>query len=242
MDEMSSAVISPELLSCSKAHDPSPPAGLGRRFDAAGTFLPEPGNTVVCHIVEGSQTERALVEARAQYLAMPEAVQLAFTPVSSLHMTLFQGVIEFRRQWPFWPADIDRDAPIETTTDLFLDRLQSFPGGKPFRVRVTEAEPRGLVVEGVTAEDRRDMQRWRDALADVFGYRHPDHDTYVFHITFSYLIERLDQAALPRWQHMLDEVVRDLAERAPVLELRTPAFCAFKDMKHFEELRVLDFT
>lgn len=29
------------------------------------------------------------------------------------------------------------------------------------------------------------MKGWRDALADIFGYRHPDHDTYEFHITFS---------------------------------------------------------
>jgi Uncharacterized protein conserved in bacteria len=28
---------------------------------------------------------------------MPEAGQLAFTPLSSLHMTLFQGIIEYRR-------------------------------------------------------------------------------------------------------------------------------------------------
>lgn len=238
---MDIAAISPGLLSCSNANGDTPLDGLGRRFDKDGNFLPEPGNTVVCHLVEGSPTERALIAARNRYLAMPEASKLAFTPVSSLHMTLFQGIIEFRRQQPFWPADIDPETPIDTMTDLFLERLRAFPGGRPFQVRVTGAEPEGLVLEGATAEDRREMRHWRDALAEVFGYRHPDHDTYVFHITLSYVIERLDVSALPRWQHMLDAVTSDLARQQPVLELRPPAFCSFRDMTHFEELRTLAF-
>ncbi len=233
--------ISPELFACSNAKDTTPPPGLGRRFDRKGNFLPEPGNTVVCHIVEGSKTEQALIEARQRYMAMPEAAKLSLTPLSSLHMTLFQGIIEYRRNQPFWPADVDPETPIDTMTDLFLERLRAFPGGKPFNVRVTDAEPEGLVLEGVTAQDRGELQRWRDALSEVFGYRHPNHDSYVFHITLSYVIERLDASMLPQWQQMLDTLRNDLAARLPVLELRPPAFCAFRDMTHFEELRVLPF-
>lgn len=36
------------------------------------------------------------------------------------------------------------------------------------------------------------MHAWRDALSAPFGYRHPDHDTYAFHITFAYQLRRLD--------------------------------------------------
>lgn len=41
---------------------------------------------------------------------------------------------------------------------------------------------------------------------------------------------------------MLDSVVDELSQRAPVLELRPPAFCAFNDMTHFEELRLFNFA
>lgn len=85
------------------------------------------------------------------------------------------------------------------------------------------------------------MQNWRDALADLLGYRHPDHETYVFHITFAYVIERLADEALPRWQAMLDDVAAELRAEVPVLELQPPAFCAFDDMNHFEELSVFEF-
>ena len=39
-------------------------------------------------------------------LSMPDAGKLTFTPISSLHMTLFQGIIEYRRALPYWPLDV----------------------------------------------------------------------------------------------------------------------------------------
>ena len=215
-----------------------PPAHLGRRYDRAGRFLPEPGNTVVCHVLPGSVTEQALVDARARYLAMPEARRLAFTPVESYHMTLFQGIIEDRREPPYWPAGVATDTPIAAMTDLFLRRLETSSGGEPFNVTVKAALPTGLLVEGATAADRRAMAEWRDRFAEVFGYRHPDHDSYVFHITMAYLIDWFDADAMPAWEVMLNEVAEDIRRRAPVLELRAPAFCRFEDMNWFEELRV----
>ena len=85
------------------------------------------------------------------------------------------------------------------------------------------------------------MRAWRDAFADLLGYRHPDHDAYPFHITFDYVIERLSDEALPRWQQLLDEVAADIRQRIPTLELQPPAFCTFDDMNHFEERLVFDF-
>ena len=35
------------------------------------------------------------------------------------------------------------------------------------------------------------------------------------------------------------EIEADIVRRAPVLELRAPAFCSFADMNWFEELLVL---
>lgn len=237
---MDAPAFSSALLGFSKTHNPERPVHLDRRYDTSGTFLPEPGNTVVCHVAEGSQTQRALIDARARYLAMPEAPLLAFTPVSSLHMTLFQGVIEYRRKPEFWPSDMALDMEIDETTERLRERLAGFVGGARFRMQVTEALPSGLTLEGVSAADRQALRDWRDALADVFGYRHPDHETYRFHITFAYAIERFEDDAMPAWRQMLDEVVEDIRARVDYLELNPPAFCAFNDMNHFEELVVLE--
>ncbi len=77
------------------------------------------------------------------------------------------------------------------------------------------------------------------SLATLFGYRHPDHETYSFHITFAYLLERFSDGAILTWQKALEEIVEELREAAPVIELEPPAFCSFDDMNHFEKLVVL---
>jgi len=229
------SALSPSLLTHSAIHNPAPPSHLGTRYDATGTFLREPGNTVVCHLIEGSPSQQAIIQARERFLAMPEASQFAFTPISSLHMTLFQGIIEYRRRLPYWPEDVALDTGIERMSEIYVDRLQSFGPFGPFNIEVTEVTPVGLTVNGITAADRRVMKEWRDAFADVFGYRHPDHETYAFHITFCYPMARLPEVALPAWQAMLDGTFATLRESARVIELKPPAFCTFDDMNHFEE-------
>ncbi|XHE12975.1 DUF1868 domain-containing protein [Agrobacterium deltaense] len=237
---MHAPLVSKDLEYISAANHDHPPRHLGSRFNAEREFLPEPGNTVVCHLVEGSQTESAIIRTRQRFLDMPEASLLAFTPVSSLHMTVFQGIIEFRRTAPYWPEDMPLDTPIDTMTDYYRDRLSAFPALPGFEMQVTGLRPTGLVMKGATAEDDRIVALWRDSFAEAFGYRHPDHESYEFHITLSYITRWFDPESLPRWQTMLDEELEKLRAAAPIIEMRPPAFCEFIDMNHFKELIVFD--
>ncbi|MEI2299037.1 DUF1868 domain-containing protein [Ensifer sp. MJa1] len=230
--------ISPSLLAFGRSANQAPPRHLGTRYTADGRFLREPGNTVVSHVAAGSVSETAVLAVREHLMAMPEARQFAFTHPSSLHMTIFQGIIEYRRRLPYWPADIALDTPIDAMTEHYRTALEDFAPLEPFRARVTDITPTGLTLEGDSAADRSCLKRWRDAFAEGFGYRHPDHDDYEFHITYAYPIDWLDDAALPRWQVMLNEQLAFLRQQTPVIELDPPAFCSFEDMNHFEELIV----
>ena len=82
-----------------------------------------------------------------------------------------------------------RETPIDAMTAHYLDRLTRFPAQPPFEVEIIDVVPTGLTVAGTTAADRQAMKAWRDALAETFGYRHPDHDDYVFHLTLAYMID-----------------------------------------------------
>ncbi len=237
---MHAPLVSKDLGYISAANHDQPPRHLGSRFNADGEFLPDSGNTVVCHLVEGSQTEKAIIATRQRFLDMAEAPQLAFTHISSLHMTVFQGVNDLRRMFPYWPSDMPLDASVDAMTDYYHDRLSAFPALPAFNMQITGLRPVGLVMKGATAEDDRIVALWRDTFADFFGYRHPDHDTYEFHVTLSYIIRWFEPECLPRWQAMLDAELEKLRAAAPVIEMRPPAFCEFKDMNHFRELIVFD--
>ncbi|WP_292714718.1 DUF1868 domain-containing protein [Mesorhizobium sp.] len=231
--------IKPSLAGFFAGSNPNPPVHLGTRYDTSGNFLNEPGNTVVCHLASGSASKAVVIEVRERMRAMADADRLAFTPISSLHMTLFQGIIEYRRRLSYWPEDMSLDTSIDDMTRLYVERLKGFQGCGAFNVRVVDVVPTGLTVAGASDEDERIMRAWRDALSVTFGYRHPDHDSYTFHMTFAYQIRRLDDERASQWQQLFDDCLSLLARQAPVIELRPPAFCSFKDMKHFEELLVL---
>lgn len=222
----------------SLSHNAGPIPHLGQRYDLTGTFLRERGNTVVCHLPEGSETEAVIRDARERFRGMVGAEKLAFTAESSLHMTLFQGIIETRRALPYWPSDVPVETPVDDMTAIFMDRLAGFAPGETFAMEVTHATPNGLTLDGVSERDRAILREWRDRLADLLGYRHPDHETYVFHITFAYMIELFDEATMSEWVPFLEDIVDTIRRRAPVIELRAPAFCSFEDMNHFEELLV----
>jgi len=212
---------------------------MGIRHTPDGVFLKEPGNTIVCHLLKDSLSAKAVLDARTRMQSLPEAENLAYTAESSLHMTLFQGIIEGRRALPYWPEDLALDAPIDAMTKAYIERLDGFEAPSAFKVEVIGATPNGLTLAGVTDKDRQTMKDWRDQLAAIFGYRHPDHETYAFHITFAYVLERFSDEAILIWEKALKEIVEDLREAAPIIELAPPAFCSFEDMNHFEELVVL---
>jgi hypothetical protein len=234
--------IKASLARYAASHNSVVPRHLGTRYDANGTFLKEPGNTVVCHLVAGSDSERAILEVRKRMMSMSDAGSLAFTPASSLHMTLFQGIIEYRRALPYWPDDVPLDTSIDAMSSIYLERLDGFRGQGPFRIKVIDVTPVGLTVAGATDEDDATIKAWRDALSVPFGYRHPDHDTYVFHITFAYPISWLPDERLSAWQELLESCLAFLQREAPVIEIHPPAFCRFSDMNQFEELLILGGT
>lgn len=211
-----------------------PPHHLNRRFDAEGTFLLQPGNTVVSHVVDGSETQQALARVREALRALPCGDRFAYTPVSSLHMTVFQGTIEGRRKPAYWPQELASVAPIDETTAFFLDRLKAFPKASEFRMRPVEVTPLGVVVTGATLADERSIRALRDQLTVPFGYSHPDHDSYTFHITLAYLKAWLPTDAEAIYLPALAELTRSLMADVEVLELDLPAFCTFNDMTEFK--------
>jgi hypothetical protein len=222
----------------------SPPPGtinphLGRRFDATGHFLPENGNTIVCQLIEDSYSEAALLDLRAAMKALPEAHKMAFTAISSWHMTVFEGIIEHNRASTHWPKDIPADAPVDQVTAAFVQRLDEFPTLPPLRMAIREATPFGLSLEGATLQDEANARVWRDRLSEALGLRAPNHDSYGFHLTMAYAVDWLSLEALPKWKEELEDFTDILKQRVEILDIARPALCTFSDMNAFRPVRQL---
>ncbi|WP_300032481.1 DUF1868 domain-containing protein [uncultured Roseobacter sp.] len=227
-----------EVAAVAARNNPKPPRKLGQRYTVE-KFLPEAGNTVVCHLDRSDPAHRAVLQARAAIRDLPGADHLLFTAEDSLHMTVFEGVIETGRKPDAWPAELDRAAPVDAVTEYLTARLADFAPPPPFQVSVTALRPGGLNLDGATAADRDTMRAWRDALTVPFGYRNTGHDSYSFHMTFAYIRDWLPDDLLPVWEKELQTIQDDLVRAAPVIPLRPPAFCSFADMNAFPELLVL---
>jgi hypothetical protein len=218
--------------SCSPAPG-TPNPHLGTRFDAKGRFLPEPGNTIVAQVIPGSPTQAALIDLRAELMALPHAHHFAFTAVESYHMTLFEGVIDTRRKPGFWPADLPLGASIEQATAHMANRLKGWTRLPDFAMQTTAVVPFGLRLAGATGQDEGVARAWRNALADALGFRTPSHDSYGFHTTLAYVKDWLPPEALAPYRSAMARFTAAFSARVPVLHLARPAFCRFEDMNAF---------
>ncbi|WP_421853216.1 DUF1868 domain-containing protein [Oricola sp.] len=231
-----------DLMTLAASRHATPNRYLGVRFDDDGAFLPDPGNTVVRHVVPGSQTQAALIELRERLRGLAWGHRFAFTEIDSLHMTVFEGVLETRRLPNHWPERVSLDAPLETVTDHLADRLARFEGPGPFQMRIAEVTPLGLMLTGTTSAAEGTARRWRSGLSETMGYRAPNHDSYVFHVTLAYIIEWLPDALLAEYRQALAALTEEFAARIPVVELGPPAFCTFEDMNGFPPVMTLPGT
>ena len=224
---------------------PEHPKDVGRKFFADGRVRPFAGNTVICHLPQqgaGYETFDALLDI---YRGMPAHAfnrKIALLPPSSYHMTIFGGANDQGRTPGAWPSDIPLDTPIATCNALLAERLKGFrlECDLPLRMRVDDSdppihpEPMLIDLVPVDAAEERKLRRLRDRLSDTLQIRTSDHDRYGFHITLAYQIawftaaEQADyDAAQRRWR-------RELERKAPVIELRAPEYCTFKDMFAFQ--------
>ncbi|MEL6062141.1 MULTISPECIES: DUF1868 domain-containing protein [unclassified Methylobacterium] len=230
-------------LEAAAANDPEKPfPWIGKKFTADGRVLPFPGNTIICPIGSEHPARAPLQAFRAALEAEPYAHKFTFTPPSSYHMTVFEGVVDAERRPGFWPSDLSAEAPLDACNRLFLQKLEAFDLGcaPRFRMKVMEGpgniEMRpgaGIYLVPVDDEENRRLRQLRDRLADLLKLRQPNHQAYKFHTTQTYAITPLTEAETLRYRAVRRASLEVLAAAMPVLELGAPAFCVFEDMFAF---------
>lgn len=222
------------------------PIGVPARVSRTGEIQIWPGNTVVCHLQEGSTLWHGLhtVQDALRHLEGP-VQKMHLMPPESWHMTVLDGVNEADREPGLWPPGKEQQ-PLDECTQDFLQRLSQLPPrlkaeglAPPYMVQVAgiEVHPGGihLKIECQSDDEEKRMRRLRDVLADTIGFRRPTHEAYQWHMGFCYLTKYLDEDE-PEVRRVVSGV-----EAAVQIKFQLDAleFCKFETLHKFNRLLLL---
>lgn len=216
------------------------PAWSTDKFDDRGKVLPTPGLTTLCHIDPASPAFAALVEAQEMLKAGPHAEAFAFLPQNSFHMTVWDGVIDYRRSPGQWRAHLPTDTPLTEVETDFSDRFKSLDLPRHFIIRANELYGGFTVgVSGATADEEAKIRRARDLLAEAANLRRDNHDRYQLHITLAYQIRWLDRGAAEDVVALSTRSFERVADKLAHIDIGPVEFCRFETMHHFAPISTL---
>lgn len=239
---LSGGIGSESMYSQTPATNIIPTTDTTLKFNSSGAPRPFAGNTVICHLPVQCAMRDAMLAFHQELAAAPFRRKLGLTSTESYHMTVFSGANDLRRDLTGWPSYVPPEAPIEQCSRLVGERMDKarLAGKLPLRVRVDQTATVGYPVAAtlrlVPADDAEDrnIRSIRDQLAEVYGFRQKDHDTYGLHMTMSYQIAPFTAAEQTAYRAMLKKHTAAILAAQPVLELGMPEFCTFADMFRFD--------
>ncbi|MBB2165812.1 DUF1868 domain-containing protein [Gluconacetobacter sp. 1b LMG 1731] len=215
---------------------------VGRKFDASGAALPFHGNTIIIPLDRGSAAATLMATLHDALADSPIARQIALLPLSSFHMTVFEGVNDHDRTPRNWPAALPIDAPIATATQYATRALTAAPFDYPqpivMRARGLSITDRGVRLNVTGFDDTQEgaIRHLRDEIAARLAIHRPSHARYGFHMSLAYTIAPLDPDARARTQARIDALLAETPAERRALSLGAPRFCTYDDMLAFTPL------
>ena len=217
------------------------PDAVGRKFTPEGAPLSCPGYTTICHVDPSSDAFQALVEAQDALKAGPTAQAFTFMPPTSLHMTIFEGVIDYSRSPERWPKHLPLDASIEQCAEDAKQRLAPATLDTVFTVR-----PVGIFagfsvsMAGATEQQEALLRETRNRLRDTLDLHRGDHDAYQLHITLAYPLRWLGADEALQVIDLSRNVTDRLLQQMPELSLGPLELCTSNTMHRFDPIMPLE--
>lgn len=209
--------------------------GEGGKFATDGTVQVWPGNTFICHIDPVSQAWRAIREVQEKVKCSPFQRFFTFTPPSSFHMTVFQGLSHGERDSR--PEGVPPEASRDATSSILLDRTKGLELPAGFQVKVLDLYAlHSLTVTGSNSGQEDLLRKTREILRVATGISPRRFSEYVFHITLGYPITFVSDALAREILDYSQSISLGLTEEIGPIALKQVEFCNFDTMHHFEPL------
>ena len=214
--------------------------GEGGKFTPDGAVQRWPGNTFVCHVDPRSRAHMLMRELQEEIRKSAFGRFFTFLPAPSFHMTVLQGCSPDTRPGHELPKDPYDGLGRDDVTRAMLARLEGCSLPKGFRIKVRNLfAGHSLTVSGANPAEENAIRQARRELSDRTGLRFADFETYILHITLSYLLEWLSDSTARELAEFSIEAGDRLAAKIGDIDLGPVEFCNFETMHHFEPVRIL---
>lgn len=210
---------------------------VGNKFYEDGTVRQFPGNTVICFVDPQSAVYAHCDWMQEQLRSLPFAHKFTLLPMPSMHMTVFEFITDATRMPEKWSSHLALDASLEETDAYFIKTFAQVPPPNGFQM-VFDKVRSGAVGISIRLRPANDesalrLKQYRDALAKTTGVRFPDHESYVFHISLAYHIQRQTDEEAAQFAALLADINEKMRDAFGVFQTGQPQLTFFDDMFEF---------
>lgn len=214
---------------------------IGKKFNADGTVRRFPGNTVISMVPHEGEFFPHFLHIRRLFEESAAAPCVTLLPLSSIHMTVIEGVCDQVRLAAHWTSLLPLDCPLSEVDACFESRFPGIPPLAPVSLRMTHVAFTGAILlrmEPVTQADAARLKRYRDDASAALGLRFPDHDRYRFHITLGYFTKEPTQQQAQGLRAFGEQADRYIAQHTLLMRAEPPQLTFFDDMFRFVPHRI----
>ncbi len=208
---------------------------VGEKFHEDGSVRTYPGATVICFASPDDAIYQAGEGLQADLLVQPYGGKFALLPPSSFHMTVFSLILDAKRIPSEWSDQMRLDSSLALMDSFFIKMTATVPPPAQLRMCMTWIGGRGLSFRLSPADEATylALREYRQRLSQATGVRHPDFDTYEYHLTLAYQLQVLtpdEEAAFRAWRDAQGERLRC---EIGVFATPAPMLTFFDDMFRF---------
>ena len=215
--------------------DLRPTCHIGSKFDGQGRPLPYPGFSYISPLPYLSKSHRLFRWAARKLSRLPIGREFAILPSSSYHMTIMDLLCHKMRETSYWSSKIPIDLPwpevegiaqhLGRELNMSMDLEMVFSGICPF-TGVFRYGAASLAIE-------RRLKSYREQISDIFGVRHPNHDTYIHHVTLFYPLTHRQAESEAVYQEWKEEMEKLFFSQPSRMHLNAPYLAFFKEMSAY---------
>ena len=215
--------------------------GCGNKFNQDGSVRQFRGNTVISFTPNSSPLGNYALYFRSLIKQTAAASRYSFMPASSYHMTIIQLLDENLRQPTIWSKYLKLDCPLETTDTFMIKAMKQVkPITSPIKMKFRRIKAsNGLTIELEPADitTQQALKAYRNQVANATGVRLPNHETYIFHVSIAYRVDRLTKAEAVELQTALQKIETLLKEKNEIFQIAEPKLTFFNNMFEFSTRR-----